>query len=364
MAGKRHLAETLQIAVALLSIVGVVAALVVVPEVRQAIGLDKPTPSASAAPSPASTLAVFFDDDGSLDGTAGLLYLLSRDDVDVRAITISYGEAHPAVYAQHVARLLDDLGTIDIPVGAGQDAPLAGNNAFPHWMRELSDEFWTVSLPNQDRNYRVENAVQLMATAIIDNPTAVTVFSSGSLTNLALALQENPDIRNNITAVYIMGGAVDVPGNIRDLEPASTNSMAEWNLYVDPRAADQVFTSGLPLYLVPLDATNQVTINIEDTRLWRTGGKAAGYAADLYDHSFVNYGMQVTEIWDLLATVVMVDPDLCRFQPRSVKVVTDQGNAAGQLITLPDGAANVSVCLQPDPDLVRQRMIEVFSGSR
>jgi purine nucleosidase/pyrimidine-specific ribonucleoside hydrolase len=230
-------------------------------------------------------------------------------------------------------------------------------------MRQLSDDFWTVRLPNQDRSYPVQDAVQLMVTAINESPVPVTVFSSGPLTSLALAMQTSPGIRDNIEAVYVMGGAVNVPGNIPGLEPNSTNTVAEWNLYVDPQAAHEVFTSGLDLYLVPLDATDQVTINIEDTRLWRTGGKAAGYAADLYDHSFVNYGMKVTEIWDLLATVVMVDPELCRFQRLSLEVVTAQGNAAGQLVSQPGGAPNVSVCLQPDPDLVRQRMIEVFSGS-
>lgn len=93
---KRRLFDSLQVLVAVLSIVGVLAALVVVPEVRQWIGLDRPGATApatgppdSATPSPEPRLAVLHDDDGSLDGTAAMLYLLSRPDVEVRAVTIS-----------------------------------------------------------------------------------------------------------------------------------------------------------------------------------------------------------------------------------------------------------------------------------
>jgi len=369
MTTRKRLGEILQVTVALLSIVGVLAALIVVPEVRQWIGLDQAatppppgTPASSSMPTPPGR-AVLFDDDGSLDGTAALLFLLSGDEVDIQAVTVSNGEAHPDVYAQNIGRLLDDLGIINIPVGAGQDRPLAGQNSFPDWMVQLSDDFWTVPLPNPDRTYPVQDAVQLMVNAISNSPDPVTVFSSGPLTNLALALRTSPSIADNIEAVYVMGGALNVPGNIPGLEPDSTNMAAEWNLYVDPQAAHEVFASGLPLSVVPLDATNQVTINIEDTRLWRTGGKAAGYAADLYDHSFLNSGMQVTEIWDLLAAVVMTNPNLCRFEQHSLSIVTEQGDAAGQMVSQLAGAPNARVCVQPDPDLVRQTMIEVFSHS-
>ncbi len=363
MEKKKSATDILQIVVAILSIIGVISAVIVVPEVRQWIGLDAQETPGEPTPQPEEKLAVFYDDDGSLDGTVALLYLLSREDVDILGITISYGEAHPEVYAQHIGRLLDDLNIIDIPIGAGQDAPLSGHAAFPDWLRELSDVFWTIPLPNPDRTYPVQDAVQLMVSTINQSETPVTLFVTGTLTNLALALQTNPGIRENIAAVYIMGGAVYVPGNILDLDPAANNAVAEWNIYADPQAAKEVLDAGLEIYLVPLDATDQVTINIEDTRMWRSGGKAAGYAADLYDHSFIDYGMKVTEIWDLLAAVVMVKPELCRFQRISLDVVTNQGNSSGQTVVVPDGALNASVCLQPDPDLVRQTLINTFADS-
>jgi inosine-uridine nucleoside N-ribohydrolase len=72
------------------------------------------------------------------------------------------------------------------------------------------------------------------------------------LTNLAVTLTEHPELVSRIERVVIMGGAVDVEGNVPD------TPRAEWNLYVDPEAARIVVESGVPILLVPLDATNDV----------------------------------------------------------------------------------------------------------
>ena len=63
-------------------------------------------------------LPVIFDDDGSLDGTAALLYLLRHPQVSVDSISMSYGEAHPQTYIQHIGRILEALGITTIPLGA------------------------------------------------------------------------------------------------------------------------------------------------------------------------------------------------------------------------------------------------------
>jgi inosine-uridine nucleoside N-ribohydrolase len=92
----------------------------------------------------------------------------------------------------------------------------------------------------------------------------VTIFVSGPFTNLALALQLDPAIKDKISAVYFMGGAVDVPGNKTGLMPDSGNRVADWNMIADPQAAKEVFESGLELYMVPLDATNKVLFSQKD----------------------------------------------------------------------------------------------------
>jgi inosine-uridine nucleoside N-ribohydrolase len=177
--------------------------------------------------SPDKKIVLIYDDDGSRDGTVALLYLLSRPEISIDAINISYGEAHPEIYIQHIGRVLDEVGVQDIPLGAGQDAPLAGGLPFPNWLRELSDNFWDFPLTNADKIYSIQNAPELMVETINQNSEPITIFMSGTFTTLAQALRLDPGIREKIAAVYSMGGAVYVPGNITNLIPESNNKVAE-----------------------------------------------------------------------------------------------------------------------------------------
>ena len=327
--------------------------------------MEIPVPTSEATTTASTkTLRVLFDDDGSRDGTTALFFLLSDPEVSVEAISMSYGEAHPAVYIQHIGRKLDEMEINSIPLGAGQDAPLAGSQAFPEWMRQASNDFWGMPLPNPEKSYPVQDAAKLMVTTINQSPQPVTIFVSGASTNLAQALQLDPGIRDNIEAVYMMGGAVYVSGNIQGLLPDSSNTVAEWNIYADPQAAKVVFESGLNIYLVPLDATNQVSVGKKDTAQWRAGGKTAQFAADIYDRIFKDWGIKKAEIWDLMTAAIMTNPELCRFQALHLDVVTADGNTAGQTALSSDKEPNANVCLEPDEALIKQTLIEVFSSSK
>ena len=139
----------------------------------------QPTPNIydSAVPdAPTSQMHLIYDDDGSRDGTAALLYLLGRSEMSIEAINISYGEAHPEIYIQYIGRLLDELAIQDIPLGAGQDAPLVGGTPFPDWLRDLSDNFWEIPLLYTDKTYPIQDAPDLIVSTINQNPEPVSIF--------------------------------------------------------------------------------------------------------------------------------------------------------------------------------------------
>jgi purine nucleosidase/pyrimidine-specific ribonucleoside hydrolase len=310
---------------------------------------------------PPKKILLLFDDDGSRDGTAALLYLLSYPHISIKAINISYGEAHPKSYIQHVGHMLDMLGIRDIPLGAGQDMPLAGGIPFPEWLRHLSENFWDYPLPETEKTYPFKEAPELIVSVINQASEPLTIFLSGTFTNLAQALRLNPSIKDNISAVYFMGGAVDVPGNITDLIPDSNNNVAEWNIVADPQSANEIFGSGLELYMVPLDATNKVIVRIEDILPWHQGDEKANMVADLYETMFINYGFKSTEIFDLTAAVIMVHPEFCVFQPLHMDVITSESNNLGQTIVVPNTKPNIQVCLEPNVDQIKQNLNETFS---
>lgn len=305
---------------------------------------------------------LIYDDDGSRDGMAALLYLLSVPDISVEAVNISYGEAHPELYIQHVGRALDSVGIKDIPLGAGQDASLAGGTPFPDWLRQLSDNFWDYPLPNLDNSYPFENAPELMVSIINQNPEPVTLFLSGTFTNLAQALRIDPGIKEKIAAVYFMGGAVYVPGNITNLIPESGNRVAEWNMISDPQAAKEVFAAGLDMYMIPLDATNQVVHSREEILPWRDGDAKANFTADLYDIMLVDYGFDSVEIFDQTAAVLMVHPELCEFEFLALDVIVDEGPTQGQTVIVPGGEPNIHVCVTPNVIGVKQNLDETYSS--
>ena len=315
----------------------------------------------STLPSPQSGIPMIYDDDGSPDGTTALLYLLSHPGVDLKSVGITYGEAHPAVYIQHMGRMLEDFGYTGIPLGVGQDGPLAGSNGFPEWVRQDAGKFWGFPIPYPNVTFPTEDSASLIVSVVKASPEPVTLFFSGPFTNLARALKSHPEIVKNIRALYYMGGAVYAPGNVHDFYPDSPNVYADWNIYSDPLAAQQTLSYGLTIYLVPLDATNQVTITKADTFQWRKGGRISNFAADVYDMLMDTSGKKSFYIWDLMTSVIMLDPQLCNFQPLHLKVVTDEGSHSGQLVVT-DGQPNVQVCLKPDADGIRRKLIEVFSA--
>lgn len=332
-----------------------------------------PTPSSTVVPE-AVTLEtqpefsldektpVIFDDDGSPDGTTALFYLLSHPRVNMLAVNITYGEAHPAIYIQHVGRVLDQLQRSDILLGFGPDSPLAGENAFPESVRENSGNFWGIPIPNQSKTYPVQPAAELIVSVLNSSAEPVTMFISGPCTNLAMALRLDPGISEKIESVAIMGGAVYVPGNIHDFFPDSANVVAEWNIFADPLAAKEVFESGIPLFLVPLDATNQVQVKRQDVISWSEGGAAADYASEFYRKMFDEWGWKEAAVWDVMTAAIMMNTELCEFTDLALQVITQPGDSNGQTAVVDENKLNVSVCLEPDAESIRQEFFTIFSG--
>jgi len=326
----------------------------------------RPTPTGSFPPQPtfpSKPVLLIYDDDGSPDGTLAALYLLANPDVDLKVLSISYGEATPSVYIQHIGNMLDGFGIIGIQLGAGDNAPLAGTNSFPEFITQAADAFWYLPVPSTGKKYPVQPAAELIIETIKNSPEPVTLYFAGAYTSLAQALREDPTIVENIHAVFMMGGAVYVDGNIHDFYPDDPNVYAEWNLYADPQAAKEVFESGLNLYLIPLDATNKVPVSMQDIAAWRSGGQIADLAADLWESILSSWTVNEGSMWDTTAAITMLNPEFCPFVPLPLEVVTEEGPHNGQTALVPGADPNVGVCLDPDADKIRAHLIEVFSNS-
>jgi pyrimidine-specific ribonucleoside hydrolase len=312
----------------------------------------------SGVPGP---IPLIVDDDGSPDGTIALLFFLRNPQFEVKAVTISYGEAHPEVFSQQVIKLLESLKKGDIPVGAGKDKPLEGSNAFPEPWRKSSDNFWGVQLAETTGSSVPAPAAELMIEVIKQSSQPVVIFVSGSHANLAEALRRDPTIKENIRDVYIMGGSVNVPGNIEHDWPEIKNRVAEWNIWADPVAAQEVFASGLSLHLAPLDATQQVMWTKNDLPNWTASGSPESVVAgQLLQFMLSSWSGKGVYIWDLVTAVQATNPKICPEAPLALEVITAAGPEQGRTV-VKEGAPNIGVCLDPNKEQVKLLAAYIFN---
>lgn len=308
------------------------------------------------------SIPLIFDDDGSQDGMTALAYMLANPKFDVKAITIANGIARPDIFDENIKRMLGRLGDTDIPVGVGRSTPLSGNNEFPDFIRDGSDTFWFpfVDLPAEVPDIESQSAVDLIIDTVNNSPEPVAILATGPLTNIAEALRQDPSIIDNISVLQIMGGAVFVEGNLPVLPdpPFSTNTTAEFNIWVDPVAAQEVFDAGqrgLNIQLTPLDATNQIEFDRDDYQEWlETGTPESEIAAEFLDYALtvIQSDNDPNPVWDLVAAKNLSEPDFSPETPLHIDVDTesDPGATQGQTVAVPNLPPNVLVSLDPSFD--------------
>lgn len=311
---------------------------------------------------------IIWDSDGSLDGIIGLLFFLQHPNVSVDALTVSCGEAHPDIYTSNLPRMLARLGRKMIPVGAGRSTPLEGDNAFPPPWRTAIDEFLGIDLPRAQGSIHPLPAADLIVEMLSEAPSPVTLFVCGVHTNLAEALRLDPGIKDKIASVQVMGGALFVPGNIESEWPEIHNRVAEWNIWVDPVAASEVFNAGLSLYITPLDTTNQMVWTRDDADRWEACGTPEGkLAAEIlrwyldFLHDMYPEGVYM---WDLVAAVNVTNPELCRADQVHIQVVTEPGDEEGRTVVIRDQQANATAYLIPRADEIKRVVAQTLGLPR
>jgi len=162
-----------------------------------------------------------------------------------------------------------------------------------------------------------------------------------------------------------MGGAVEVPGNVGASGVGLENTAAEWNLYVDPHAANLVLQAGAPVTLVPLDATRQAPITPDFyRRLERDRATPEAdfvYAVLTEQIDFINSGGYF--FWDPLAAAILTDESLAAFDSRPLSVVETEGPDSGRLLPAAAGAA-IRFAVQADGPRFEQIFLDALNAGR
>jgi len=284
---------------------------------------------------PAESYATIWDDDGENSGIIALLFLLVHPAFDVKAATVAVGEADPPVQAARIAVLLEQLG-YNVPVFYGRSTPLVGDNAFPQDWRDEVNRFFDINLSNitcnpntacnppLQQNITAKSGAAEIIYTCLDTlmneyfngviAESALLFAAGPLTNIYEAYQmlhtEWPQDRIEefsglILESDIMGGAVNVPGNLKHGFQPPMNDYAEFNIWIDPVAAAGVFQEPDIVHMTPLDVTDQISWTQADIIELRNVGTCESLlAADLLDRMIEQQGGISCWAWDLVAAAL------------------------------------------------------------
>lgn len=302
-----------------------------------------------------ATTPIVVDTDLSWDDVAALGYLLRLRTVRVVAITLAgTGVAHCTPGLAHLRALVAALGQRAIPLACGRTTPLAGTLAFPAAWRRAADDFYGLALPGVPGPAAAGDAAGLLARALAGTP-APRVIELAPMTNLAGALAQLPVPSRHALRIDAMGGALAVPGN-------APNGTAEYNLYVDARAAADVLASGAQVTLYPLDAASDVPMTTF-VRQALAAHAAHSATARLLDHLLADpyYVSGAQYLWDPLAAVGATMGGVVHTTAVHLGVVQAAGARHGALARRA-GAPLVTVATRADAAAFARQYLRVVTG--
>lgn len=303
---------------------------------------------------------MILDLDTGVDDALALAYAVADPEVDLIGIVASYGNNLLDVCAENSLKLLELLGQTDVPVYKG----------LPHSSTTDSFEVMQVSkdihgnngigdveLPTPKRAVEAESGVDFYIEAAHKYGKDLIIIPTGPMTNLAAALEKDPEIAHLIGNVTFMGGALTVEGNVTDV--------AEANINQDAKAANTVLQSDLPLTMVGLDVTLRTLLTKKETQQWRDLGTKAGKAyadiTDFYIDAYYNLDIDKNgcALHDPLAVGVSIDPTFVQMISLFMKVDYEEhnyGRTIGDNSRLNDPNPNVKVAVNVD----KERYLKVF----
>lgn len=277
-----------------------------------------------------SMTPLIVDTDAGFDDFLAITYLLAAG-VPIEAFTLVNGISDVDEGARALLLLQENAGLpTRIPIYKGSRDPMSGTNHFPdEWRHQATEIIKDLHWGEPSGTIGTEGAVEFLVRRLSDASNPAQILAIGPLTNLGRTLQQAPASAKAIQRLMIMGGAIGVKGNI---PPALK---AEGNVYVDPLAAQTVFSSPIRPTLVPLNDTNRVRI----TKAFIDGfnppgalGAIAKAILEIIESKFIGPHQPAYDAWDPLAAVALTTPAVLEQMTQIDVEVVQSGIDVGQTV--------------------------------
>lgn len=274
------------------------------------------------------TKRILFDTDPGIDDACAILLAVASPELSIEGLSIVHGNCSLEQATTNALSVLELVNASHIPVAKGCELPLVQPSLLaPETHGDTGLGY--AKLPEPRARPIGQHGIDFLIEKIVSSPGETTLVAIGPLTNIALAIRQEPRIVEAIKELIIMGGAIRYEGN--------TTALAEFNTYVDPHAAHMVYHSGIPTTLVPLDVTYQCILTPGDVRrLQQIDSPITKFVADA-TRFYMEFHDEFQKIEgcvinDPLALALTFAPELCTYQELPVDVDLSGGISMGKTV--------------------------------
>jgi inosine-uridine nucleoside N-ribohydrolase len=270
---------------------------------------------------------VILDVDPGHDDAVALMLACGHPDLDLLAVTTVAGNVTIDKTTRNALKVLSLAGCDDVPVGVGASGPLERPLHTAEDIHGKSGLDGSEEIPDASFGPDERDAVALISDTLMASSDPVTLVPVGPLTNIAAFLREHPDLKARISRISLMGGSMG-HGN--------TTPAAEFNIYVDPEAAREVFESGLPITMSGLDVTHQAGAGPDERERLRATGRVGGVVADFLDFFAATYenifGFDAPPLHDPVAVAAVLETGLLKTRPMRVDIECESDLTRGETV--------------------------------
>ena len=306
---------------------------------------------------------IYFNHDGNIDDLVSYLLLLQAPDIKLLGVGAidADGFIDPSVAACRKMTDLFNLRGDELAVARSNSRAV---NQFPHDWRMATYSFNYLPILNEKGSVDTPQAELPAHLDMVEKlkhaKEPVTLIMTGPLTDLACALDVDPDIEQHIKKLYWMGGSLDGHGNVAMV---NADGSQEWNSFWDPYAVKRVFDSNIPIQIVGLESTEEIPLNDELRQHWASLRKYP--AMDLVGQGYsliISIPSAELYLWDVLTTVSALYPEVVETEKAKATVITD-GMSAGSFRRDPNGR-EVDIVTKANKELFFQKMDEILERTK
>lgn len=306
-------------------------------------------------------IPVIIDCDPGLDDAVALLMAGRNENIDIKAVTVVAGNQTLEKVGNNALRILE-YGGIHVPVSFGFEKPM---------VRKLNiaaevhgeDGLYGAKIPKSTMKPSDIHAIDLMAKILKESDRKITFIPIGPLTNIAMFLRRYPELKDKIERIVLMGGAIN-GGNM--------TSSVEFNIYVDPEAADIVFRSKVPITMCGLDVTHKAIVFKEEIEKIKSIdnkiGKLVGETLENLSKYHVEDGIEGCYLHDPVAIACVINPSIVKTMPLKVDIELQgkytRGATVGNFGRRFNHNPNADVAFDIDRESFVQELIESMKRYR